>query len=76
MDFQRYNIREKQKEKGRKKEKKKERKRIIKKQINKQTIKKKKKPSTTIQRLYMVFALKKKKSLFKKQTKKYSNNRL
>ena len=66
MDFQRYNIREKQKEKGRKKEKKKERKRIIKKQINKQTIKKKKKkPSTTIQRLYMVFALKKKKSLFK-----------
>ena len=70
MDFQRYNIREKQKEKGRKKEKKKERKRIIKKQINKQS-KRKKKPSTTIQRLYMVFALKKKKSL-----KKNSNNRL
>ena len=59
MDFQRYNIREKQKEKGRKKEKKK-RKRIIKKQTNKQTIKKTKKPSTTIQRLYMMFALKKK----------------
>ena len=44
MDFQRYNIREKQKEKGRKKEKKKkERKRIIKKQTNKQSRKKKKK---------------------------------
>ena len=59
MDFQRYNIREKQKEKGRKKEKKKERKRIIKKQTNKTN--KQRKP-TTIQRLYMVFALKKKKS--------------
>ena len=76
MDFQRHNIREKQKEKGRKKEKKKERKRIIKKQINKQTIKKKK-PSTTIQRLYMVFAFKKKKKVFlKNKQKKYSNNRL
>ena len=75
MDFQRYNIREKQKEKGRKKGQKKERKRIIKKQTNKQTIKKKpkKKPSTTIQRLYMVFALKKKKKVLKKI---YSNNRL
>ena len=76
LDFQRYNIREKQKEKGRKKEKKKRKKEkelLKNKQTNKQTIKKK--PSTTIQRLYMVFALKKK-SLFKKQTKKYSNNRL
>ena len=71
LDFQRYNIKEKQKEKGRKKKT-----RIIK---NKQTKNKKqtkkqtnKKPPTTIQRLYMVFALKKKKSLFKKN----SNNRL
>ena len=54
MDFQRYNIREKQKEKGRKKEKKKKEKELLK---NKQT--KQRKP-TTIQRLYMVFALKKK----------------
>ena len=61
LDFQRYNIREKQKEKGRKKEKKKKEKELLNKQTNKQTIKKKK-PSTTIQRLYMVFALKKKKS--------------
>ena len=68
MDFQRYNIREKQKEKGRKKEKKKEKELLKNKQTNKQS--KKKKPSTTIQRLYMVFALKKKKMLFKKQTKK------
>ena len=67
MDFQRYNIREKQKEKGRKKEKKKIEKELLK---NKQTNNQKKKPSTTIQRLYMVFAIKKKKSLFKKQTKK------
>ena len=74
MDFQRYNIREKQKEKGRKKEKK--RKRIIKKQTNKQTIKKEKKPSTTIKRLYMVFALKKKKVFLKNKQKKYINNRL
>ena len=70
MDFQRYNIREKQKEKGRKKEKKKEKELLKNKQTNKQTIKKKK-PSTTIQRLYMVFALKKKerKKVFLKQTK-------
>ena len=51
LDFQRYNIKEKQKEKGRKKK-------IIKKQTNKQ--KKKKNTPTTIQRVYMVFALKKK----------------
>ena len=57
MDFQKYNIKEKkQKEKGRKKRIT----RIIKKQKTKQN----KKPTTTIQRLYMVFALKKKKSLF------------
>ena len=43
LDFQRYNIREKQKDKGRKKEKKKERKRIINKQTNKQTNKQSKK---------------------------------
>ena len=49
MDFQRYNIKEKQKEKGRKKKKE-----LLK---NKQT--NKKNPPTTIQRLYMVFALKK-----------------
>ena len=71
LDYQRYNIKEKQKEKGRKKEKKKKEKELLtNKQTNKQTNNKKKKPSTTIQRLYMVFALKKKKSLFKKQTKK------
>ena len=60
LDFQKYNIKEKkQKEKGRKKEKKKKEKELLKnKQTNKQS--KKKKPSTTIQRLYMVFALKKK----------------
>ena len=57
MDFQRYNIKEKQNEKGRKKEKK----RIIKKQTNKQ-----KKTPTTIQGLNMVFALKKKSSFFLK----------
>ena len=50
MDFQRYNIKEKQKEKGRKKK-------IIKKQTSKQT---NKNPPTTIQGLYMVFAFKKK----------------
>ena len=54
MDFQRYNIKEKQKEKGRKKKKE-----LLK---NKQT--KQNKTPTTIQRVYMVFALKKKKSLF------------
>ena len=48
MDFQRYNIKEKQKEKGRKEKK------ILK--TNKQT----NKPPPTIQGLYMVFALKKK----------------
>ena len=49
MDFQKYNIKEKkQKEKGRKKK------------TNKQELLKKNKPPTTIQRLYMVFALKKK----------------
>ena len=49
LDFQRYNIKEKkQKEKGRKKKKE-----LLK---NKQT---NKKPPTTIQRQYMVFALKK-----------------
>ena len=64
MDFQRYNIKEKQKEKGRKK--KKERKRIIKKQTNKQTNNLKKKKSITLQRLYMVFSLKKKKKGLKK----------
>ena len=68
MDFQRYNIREKQKEKGRKKErKKKERKRIIKKQTNKQTIKKK--AINNHPKTVYGFCLKKK-SLFKKQTKK------
>ena len=51
MDFQRYSIKEKQKEKARKKKK-------IKKQTNKQ---KKKNTPTTIQRVYMMFALKKKK---------------
>ena len=51
MDFQRYNIKEKQKEKGRKKKK------LLK---NKQTNKRKKNTPTTIQRVYMVFALKKK----------------
>ena len=56
MDFQRYNIKEKQKEKGRKKKKE-----LLK---NKQTKEKKNTP-TTIQRVYMVFAL-----------KKNSNNRL
>ena len=66
MDFQRYNIKEKQKEKGRKKKKE-----LLKnKQTNKTKKNKQKKTPTTIQRLYMVFALKKKKSLFKKQTKK------
>ena len=49
MDFQKYNIKEKkQKEKGRKKK------------TNKQELLKKNKPPTTIQRLYMVFAFKKK----------------
>ena len=65
MDFQRYNIKEKQKEKGRKKKKE-----LLK---NKQTKKKQNKTPTTIQRVYMVFALKKKKSLF---LKKNSNTRL
>ena len=62
MDFQRYNIKEKQKEKGRKKKEE-----LLK---NKQTNKQTKKPPTTIQRLYMVFALKKKKSLFKTNKQK------
>ena len=70
MDFQKYNIKEKkQKEKGKKKEKKKEKKKatknIKKRQTNKQT-----KNTITTQRLYMVFALKKK-SFFLN-----SNNRL
>ena len=57
LDFQKYNIKEKkQKEKGKKKKK---ATRIIK--TNKQT--NKKTPITT-QRLYMVFALKKKSLLF------------
>ena len=62
MDFQKYNIKEKkQKEKGKReiKGKKKKGTRII---------KKKKKP-TTIQRLYMVFALKKKKVFLKNKQK-------
>ena len=75
MDFQRYNIREKQKEKGRKKEKKKERKRIIKKQTNKQTIKKKKAINNHPKTVYGV-CLKKKKVFLKNKQKKYSNNRL
>ena len=62
MDFQRYNIREKQKEKGRKKEKKKkERKRIIKKQTNKQTNNQKKAINNHPKTVYGV-CLKKKKS--------------
>ena len=64
LDFQRYNIREKQKEKGRKKEKKKERKRIIKKQINKQTIKKKKKSINNHPKTVYGVCLKKKKKSF------------
>jgi len=57
LDFQRYNIKEKQKEKGRKKKKE-----LLK---NKQTNKQKQnKTPTTIQRVYMVFALKKKKKSF------------
>ena len=64
MDFQRYNIREKQKEKGRKKErKKKERKRIIKKQTNKQS--KKKKAINNHPKTVYGFALKKKKVFLK-----------
>ena len=66
MDFQKYNIKEKkQKEKGRKKKKERERER-------KTRIIFKKKPPSTIQRLYMVFALKKKKVFFLKN----SNSRL
>ena len=67
LDFQRYNIREKQKEKGRKKEKKKERKRIIKKQTNKQTIKKKKKAINNHPKTVYGVCLKKKR---KKKEKK------
>ena len=73
MDFQRYNIREKQKEKGRKKEKKKERKRIIKKQTNKQS---KKKSHQQPSKDCICVCLKKKKSFLKNKQKKYSNNRL
>ena len=75
MDFQRYTIREKQKEKGRKKEKKKRKKEkelLKNKQTNKQS---KKKAINNHPKTVYGFALKKKKSLFKKQ-KKYSNNRL
>ena len=59
MDFQKYNIKEKQKEKGRKKKKE-----LLKNKQTKQTNKQRK--PTTIQRLYMVIAFKKKKSLKKK----------
>ena len=65
LDFQRYNIKEKQKEKGRKKK-------IIKKQTNKQ---KKKKTPTTIQRVYMVFALKKKIVIIGYRNKNQRRNR-
>ena len=66
LDFQKYNIKEKkQKEKGRKK-KKQELLKTNKQKKNEKT-KKNKKPPTTIQRLYMVFALKKKSLFFKKQ---------
>ena len=71
MDFQRYNIREKQKEKGRKKKKKKERKRIIKKQTNKQTIKKnkQKKPINNHPKTVYGVCLKKKKVFLKNKQK-------
>ena len=62
LDFQKYNIKEKkQKEKGRKR--KKEREREIKQELLKKQKQKQKTPITT-QRLYMVFALKKKKAFF------------
>ena len=70
MDFQRYNIREKQKEKGRKKEKKKKEKELLKnRQTNKQS-KKKKSHQQPSKDCIWCLPLKKKKSLFKKQTKK------
>ena len=73
MDFQKYNIKEKkQKEKGRKKKKrKKTHKNYFKKNIKNNNKTKNKKSPTTIQRLYMVFALKKKVFFFKN-----SNSRL
>ena len=69
LDFQRYNIREKQKEKGRKKEKKKKEKELLKnKQTNKQS-KKKKAINNHPKTVYGV-CLKKKKKVFLKQTNK------
>ena len=63
LDFQRYNIKEKQKEKGRKKKKE-----LL---TNKQT----KKTPTTIQRVYMVFALKKKIVIIGYRNKNQRRNR-
>ena len=65
MDFQRYNIKEKQKEKGRKKEKKKKEKELL---TNKQSKKKKKAINNHPKTVYGVCL--KKKSLFKKTNKK------
>ena len=71
LDFQRYNIREKQKEKGRKKEKE-----LLKnKQTNKQS-KKKKAINNHPKTVYGVCLKKKKKVFLKNKQKKYSNNRL
>ena len=71
LDFQRYNIKEKQKEKGRKKEKK----RIIKKQTNKQTNKQKNHQQPSKNYIWCL-PLKKKKKDLKDFFKKNSNNRL
>ena len=62
LDFQRYNIREKQKEKGRKKEKKKEKELLKNKQTNNQKKKKEKAINNHPKTVYGVCLKKKKKS--------------